>query len=251
VGEAVPEVDHCFSLTERFDLAQENKTLLPYYRMDPASVVAARALKVQPGDRVLDMCAAPGGKTLILLELLFPPGAEPEETRGEMVANEMSAKRRFRLMSVLKRYVPKELRSKVKVTGKEASIFGRSDQESFDRVLLDAPCSGERGVVQKASDLAMWKEKRSKNFGIRQYALLAGGFDSLRPGGQLIYSTCSLSPHENDQVIAKLYKRKPETFDVEALATPPGFEATEYGFQALPDRQGWGPIYFASIYKRR
>ncbi len=249
IGASFPLVPHCHEITDAFDLSQWEKSLLPFYRMDPASIVAGRALEMAAGDRVLDMCAAPGGKTLVLLEALFLAEQKQWDLSGELVANEMSAKRRFRLMSVLKRYLPKDVRSRVKVTGWDGSLFGRKQPESFDKVLLDAPCSGERGVINKASDLQMWKEKRSKNFGVRQYALLASAFDTLKPGGRLIYSTCSLSPHENDQVIAKLFKRKADQFTVINSSCPVGFESTTHGFQALPDQQGWGPIYFCSIQK--
>ncbi len=250
VGVTVDELDHCYEVDEHFDLALWEQNLLPYYRMDPASVVAARTLVIEKGDRVLDMCAAPGGKSLVLMEQLTGAfESEDWNLEGELVANEMSAKRRFRMMSVFKRYLPKEVRSRIKIKGWDGSLFGRRQPESFERILLDAPCSGERGVLQKASDLALWKEKRSKNFGVRQYSLLASAFDALKPGGQLVYSTCSMSPHENDEVITKLGKRKKDQFQIEEIATPKGFTATEFGFQALPDQQGWGPIYFCSIYK--
>ncbi len=251
VGAVIAELDYCREVNEKFDLGQWDQSLFPYYRMDPASVVAGKTLRIEPGERVLDMCAAPGGKSLVLIEKLMAADQNGDwDLTGEIVCNEMSAKRRFRMMSVFKRYLPKQVRSRVKIKGMDGSLFGLNQPERYDRVLLDAPCSGERGVIQKSSDLAMWKEKRSKNFGIRQYSLLASAFDTLKPGGQLVYSTCSLSPHENDRVIEKLQKRKEGLFEIDKLSTPQGFEVTEWGFQALPDRQGWGPIYFCSLCKK-
>ncbi len=249
VGEAISEWPHCFKILENFDPSLWNQEIKPYYRMDPASLAPAKALDIQRGDQVLDMCAAPGGKTLVLLESLFNP-AEEFDLSGKMVANELSVKRRHRMMSVFKGHLPKEIRQRIEITGVDGSKIGLFKKECFDRILLDAPCSGERGVVQKKTELAEWKEKRSKNFGIRQYSLLASAFSSLKPGGRIVYSTCSISPYENDQVIAKLLKRKEG--EVKVLESPEyqKSEKTEYGRQYLPDQEGWGPIYFAVVRKQ-
>lgn len=249
VGGAHEFLENCYAVEEGFDLSLVESPLLPYYKMDPASVIAARALQVQPGDLVLDMCAAPGGKSLVLMEDLV--GTGDWDTTGRLVANEMSAKRKFRMMSVFKRYLPKEIRSMVTIKGMDGSKIGLNKKNHFDRILLDAPCSGERGVIQKKSDLDLWKEKRSKSFGIRQYSLLSSAFTALKEGGRIVYSTCSISPHENDAVIAKLEKRKSGEFKV-IQADPVGpSEETQYGFQFLPDRDGWGPIYYAIIEKTK
>src|SRR5690606_34805035 len=71
VGKELIEPKNCHEINENFDLGQFETTLLPYYRMDPASIFPAKALEVKPGERVLDMCAAPGGKTLLLIEDLM------------------------------------------------------------------------------------------------------------------------------------------------------------------------------------
>lgn len=251
VGKKHPFLEHCFSVDENFDLSLSDQNLLPYYRMDPASVIAARQLEIAQGQEVLDMCAAPGGKSLILAESLFVAGyqQQQQDLQGLLVVNEMSAKRRYRLMSVVKRYLPKEVRALVKVKGLDGSVFGLRQKQSFDKILLDAPCSGERGVVNKASELQTWTEKRSKSFAIRQYSLLASAFAALKSGGQIVYSTCSISPYENDGVIKKLMKRKSGEFEVEDLPALGPSETTEFGRQFLPDQQGWGPIFYSSIRK--
>ena len=130
----------------------------------------------------------------------------------------------------------------------DGSRIGLQQKEKFDRILLDAPCSGERELLHKSAGLKDWKEKRSKNFGVRQYALLASAFMSLKPGGTLVYSTCSISPHENDGVLDKLQKRKEGEF----ISIPSPYQAgeeTKWGRIILPTYQGWGPIYFAAIKK--
>jgi 16S rRNA C967 or C1407 C5-methylase (RsmB/RsmF family) len=208
--------------------------------MDPASIAAARALDVQDGDVVLDMCAAPGGKTLILAEGLG--------TRGQMVANEISPQRRFRLMGVLKQYMTERARPQVDVRGFDGVQYGLKKPNTFDRVLLDAPCSGDRGLMQKPGELALWSEKKTKNMALRQYALLASAFAALKPGGTLVYSTCALSPHENDGVIDKLSKKKGGQFEVLKPPCPLG-EGTTHGRLILPDRDQAGPIFFAVVKK--
>ena len=90
--------------------------LLDIYIMDPASVMVARALQVQNGDRVLDMCAAPGGKSLILIEAL--------KDAGEIFCNDLSPERRERLKKVIQQYVPRNIRDRVWVTGKDGVQFG-------------------------------------------------------------------------------------------------------------------------------
>ena len=200
IGAPYPHLPECYYVDERFQLSAFNEALLPFYKMDPASIFAARALEVEPESQVLDMCAAPGGKTLVLAESL---GKE-----GSLVANEMSPKRRFRMMSVIKRYVGEDMRARVDVRGFDGNMYGLKTKESFDRVLLDAPCSGDRGLLHKPSELEEWTPKRPKNFAIRQYALLASAFMALKPGGRLVYSTCAISPFENDGVIDKLFKKR-------------------------------------------
>ena len=251
-----PTLHNCFMINDKFDINQFDTHLLPFYRMDPASLYPALALEARPGECVLDMCAAPGGKTLILLEAM--------QGEGILVANELSPKRRHRLMSVVKRYIPQEKRKFVQITGQDGSRIGLKKKDEYDRILLDAPCSGERGVVHKLSDLEQWKPKRTKSFGIRQYALLASAFMALKPGGRIVYSTCSISPFENDGVIDKLEKKQGGKFQIltgekgidkanqslKELLKDRG-EKTSWGHQFLPDINGWGPIYFAVIEKTK
>jgi 16S rRNA C967 or C1407 C5-methylase (RsmB/RsmF family) len=214
-----------------------------HYYLDTASVVAAQALEVKPGDQVLDLCAAPGGKSLILAEML--------EGKGLLVANEYSRERRFRLMNVVQEHVPEQYRSLIQITGYDGNQFGLKKANSFDRVLLDAPCSSERHLLQADSEMKDWKESRTKQLSMRQYSLLCSGVLSLKPGGTLVYSTCSISPLENDEVIKKLLKKKGDSV---VLDLPPSIavgERTELGFQIFPDiASGAGPIYFSRIKKR-
>ena len=98
--------------------------------------------------------------------------------------------------------------------------------------------------------MAKWTPKRGAKLAIRQYALLAAAWQALKPGGYVLYSTCSINPKENDGVIAKLINRKKE--EVEKLESPlevENLERTEYGYILLPDRAKAGPIYFSLLQK--
>lgn len=222
-------------------LRDEKSGLLEAYIMDPASVFAARALGVGPGDRVLDLCAAPGGKTLILAEAL----AES----GELIANEISEERRGRLTKVIQNYIPREVRERIWVRGKDGVQFGLREPGVYDRILLDAPCSGERHLLGNEKELSVWTPRRTEHLASRQYALLAAAGLAVREGGSILYSTCSISTAENDGLIAKLMKKKKGQFTAQKIEPPEGGETTEYGTQFWPDRGGYGPIYYCLLTK--
>lgn len=214
----------------------------PYF-LDEASVFAAKSLGVEPGMDVLDMCAAPGGKTLVLAEAL--------QGKGSLQANDRSPDRRVRLSHVLENTLPDELRQAVKVTGYDGSRFGMFRRECFDRILLDAPCSSERHVMESEKYLSEWSPKRISRIAVEQGSLLASAVDALRPGGQMIYSTCALTRMENDDVVRKILKKRAGKVRVlELLPQIPGTEKTEFGLHMLPDLCGGrGPIFCARLEK--
>lgn len=226
-------------------IPQKTETdVLDFYVMDPASVFAARALQVQDGDRVLDMCAAPGGKSLILIEAL--------KNSGEIFCNDLSLDRRERLKKVIQSYVPREIRDRVWVKGQDAVQYGLREAESFDRILLDAPCSGERHILADTKASMDWSPKRPAGLAQRQYSLLSAAFLALKPQSHLVYSTCALNPEENDGVIRKLLKKRHEFIEVVELESfiLPGAEKTEFGLIYLPDQCGFGPLYVSRLFKR-
>lgn len=239
-----PSLYDCYWIDARHPIQPERteEELLSVYIMDPASVIVARALEVSEGDRVLDMCAAPGGKTLILIEGL--------QEHGEIFANDLSAERRERLKKVIQQYVPRRIRERVWVTGKDAVQFGLREANSFDRVLLDAPCSGERHVLENKKAQEEWSPRRGENLALRQYSLLSAAWLAVKPGGRIVYSTCSINPEENDGVIHKLLKKKKEQVLLVPQETHSVGEKTEYGTIFLPDRCGFGPLYYCVLLKR-
>jgi 16S rRNA C967 or C1407 C5-methylase (RsmB/RsmF family) len=215
----------------------------PYF-LDGASLWAARALRPTPGSKVLDMCAAPGGKSLALAAALAG--------HGSLLCNELSEPRRARLRRVLDTALPPEWRRAVSVGGRDASRFGMREPASYDFVLLDAPCSSERHLLESARHMEEWTPGRSKNLSKRQVGLIASATDALAPGGTLVYSTCALNPQENDGVVRTLLKKRKEmrAQPLDAHEAPPGADRTEFGIHILPDRcEGMGPIYYARMEK--
>lgn len=252
---------HCyeFHASQQTEITTRKKDLLPYYVMDPASVLAARLLSVEPEMKVLDMCAAPGGKSLILAEAL--------QGTGELWCNELSMDRRGRLKKVLQQYIPQEKRQQTWIKGLDAVKFGLKNPNEFDAVLLDAPCSGEAHLIEDTKNFEKWTPNWTKKNASRQYALISSAYLALKPGGVLLYSTCSLSPIENEQVIEKILDRRNDlsTLDEEnqlneTCQKQPDCEQMlsfihqhgekqKHGFLFLPDRCGFGPFYFCLLRK--
>lgn len=226
-----------FLLKDRIEIKSDDG-LSDFYVMDPASIFPAAALEVQDGHEVADFCAAPGGKSLIIAENL--------RTSGRLVANELSDGRRGRLRAVMHDYLPPEVLERMRVTGHDATRWCLYETEAYDRILLDAPCSGERHLLANEEEMSQWSPARSKNLAVRQYALLASALAVVRSGGRIVYSTCSLSNLENDSVIARLLKKRAGEARVIKQEFAIG-EPTEHGWVILPDRSGYGPIYFSIL----
>ncbi len=221
------------------------------YVMDPASEIVAKALQVQPQDLVLDMCAAPGGKTLILAEQMsFATGKKWLLPSGELIANEMSEGRRERLTRVLTEHIAKEKRLFIHAKGLDGNQYGLRQPGYYDRILADVPCSGERHLLENKNELELWSEKRTKNLSVRQYSLLSAAWLAVKVGGRIVYSTCSISPIENDGVVSKLVKKRaPTVLRPDFLEQYDFLEETEFGYHVLPDTCGFGPMYFSVLQK--
>lgn len=209
------------------------------YWIDQASICAAKALEVTPGDRVLDMCAAPGGKSLVLLDAL--------RGEGELICNEISRSRRDRLKSVLRTFGELKDFSHVSVMGVDGERLGMMKPQSFNRILIDAPCSGERHLLERPSELNKWSVKRGKKLASRQYSLLCSAELALSSPGRIVYSTCSINPMENDEVVAKFFKKKGKNLKSVRSLEFNHLEKTEYGYMILPDIAEMGPLYFAIL----
>ena len=177
-----------------------------YYIQEPSAMTPASRLPVKPGERVLDLCAAPGGKATELGCRLAG--------KGFLVANDISNSRAKALLKNL------ELTGlpNYYVTSEDPEKLRRCFPEYFHKILIDAPCSGE-GMFHKEPQMARyWEEKPPAYYAGIQKNLILQGADMLRPGGMLLYSTCTFSKKENEEVIAFLLKERP---DMEIIAPAP------------------------------
>lgn len=174
----------------RFDAhADERWRQGAFVAQSRASMLVARALDPQPGERVLDLCAAPGGKTTHLAALM--------RDTGEIVAVERHAGR----ATALRRTCERLRATCVDVLVQDAARF--TADEPFDRVLVDPPCSG-LGTLQGHPDLR-WRAtpETIERLATTQRNILAAGANAMKPGGRLVYSTCTLSPRENEEQVAQ------------------------------------------------
>jgi 5-methylcytosine rRNA methyltransferase NSUN4 len=194
-----------------------------FYPMSESSLLPVLALDVQKDDVVLDACAAPGGKALMIAETL--------SGSGTLVANDLSAGRANRLRQVLADYP-------VTVTVKPAEALPYLYPEYFDKILVDAPCSSEQHVYQSPVHLAAWSHKRVTTLKKRQYGLIKSLLYALKPGGRLVYSTCAITPEENEEVIEKVLKKQAE---VVTLAQPLK--------RVMPHSDNLDPMFVAVLHK--
>ena len=227
------------------------------YFLDSASVLAALCLPLKGAENILDLCAAPGGKTLVL--------ASRMDTDAKLSSNERSPERKHRLSVVVETCLPPDISERVQTSCSDGSTWCTRQTECFDRILLDAPCSSERHVYNDPKYLKDWSLSRIKTVTTEQWALLSSAYRLLQPEGILLYSTCALCPQENDEMIERLYKKfnkdgaafellqpSPELSEIKDFTkiTLPEYEKTKYGYQILPDLScGAGPIYFSIIKK--
>ena len=231
------------AMLEKSNQIEYSENLLKPYYLDYASIEAAKALPYLDEGKCLDMCAAPGGKTLVLLNSM--------SSNVEIIANEISAERRNRLIKVLDEHLPDKIKGRVKVTGFDACKMPKFEKETYERILLDAPCSSEKHVLKNEKYLKQWSKARIKNLAFRQWALLSAAFLLLRPEGFLVYSTCALSQEENDFIIKKLITKYKNRVVIQNIKKPAHAEKTELGYRFLPDTaDGAGPIYFSLISKK-
>ncbi len=170
-----------------------------------AAMLVAHALAPRAGERVLDLCAAPGGKTTHIAALM--------EGRGEVLAIERNRRRAGELTRTARRLRAGNVRVEV-----ADAALGRPGDPAFDRVLVDPPCSG-LGILQARADLR-WRVTPSavREMAGTQARILAAGAAALRPGGVLVYSTCTISPTENEHVIATFLDSHAD-FSLDDLAT--------------------------------
>nr|WP_209439250.1 16S rRNA (cytosine(1407)-C(5))-methyltransferase RsmF [Intestinirhabdus alba] len=194
-----------------------------FYIQEASSMLPVAALFAdgEAPQRVMDMAAAPGSKTTQI--------AARMGNRGAILANEFSASR----VKVLHANVSRCGVANVALTHFDGRVFGAALPEAFDAILLDAPCSGE-GVVRKDPNaLKNWSVEGNREIAATQRELIDSAFHALRPGGTLVYSTCTLNREENEAVVQWLKARYPDAVEflpLGALFPDAGRALTEEGF---------------------
>lgn len=169
-----------------------------YYLQEPSAMTPADRLFVGEGERVLDLCAAPGGKATELGARLLGSGL--------LVANDISHSRAKGLLKNLELFGI----GNVLVTSEEPGRLAEYFPEYFDKILIDAPCSGEGMFRKERRMIKAWEEHGPQFFSKLQRSILAQAADMLRPGGMLMYSTCTFDPLENEQAVEYLLACRPE-----------------------------------------
>lgn len=172
------------------------------YVQSLASMMPPVLLDPKPGEKVLDLTAAPGSKTSQMAAMM--------EKQGEMVANDLNKVRFFRLKANMELLgVDSETDDwEFTLRMEDGSALSREYPEYFDKVLLDVPCSGEARFIEGyPKSYGYWSEKKIKNLEYRQHKILMAGWAALRPGGTMVYSTCTLAPEENEMRISKFLER--------------------------------------------
>jgi 5-methylcytosine rRNA methyltransferase NSUN4 len=226
------------SLLKEVDYYHLSEGLLQPYFLDEASLYPALELDVREGEAVLDMCAAPGGKSLILTTAL--------KGTGSLTLNDLSPDRRRRLRQVMENHLDPKWRGNIRFTGFDGSLWYRREPSRYDKILLDAPCSSERHVLNSPDHLKKWTPGRIKSLAPRQFSLLCSALEAVKPGGLIVYSTCALAEEENDLIIERLLKKRENRFIIEPPLYDKG-ENTRFGRHILPDKEISGPIYYCRI----
>lgn len=181
-----------------------------YYLHEPSAMAAVEILDPQPGERVLDLAAAPGGKATQI--------ASKMGSTGLLVANDIHLKRVWELAENLERWGARN----TVILNESPERLAERFPNYFHRILLDAPCSGE-GMFRKSENARReWSPELVRSCAIRQAAILEQAARMLLPGGTIVYSTCTFAPEENEALIAGFLLAHPE-FEITPVEPKPGF----------------------------
>ncbi len=247
LGGEVPWTDNGYYLTKDASVSKH-----PYYfaglcyMQEPSAMMPASFLPVHPNDRVLDLCAAPGGKATELASRLAG--------QGLLVANDISVSRANALLNNLTRWGAGNVCITAETPKKLLAAYG----SYFDCILVDAPCSGE-GMFRKEPFLAKyWEENGPEEYAPQQKSIMHDAVKMLRPGGYLLYSTCTFSTEEDEELIASVLHENPGLcleelphFDGFAEGVPLGEseDHLERCIRLYPHRVG-GEGHFAALLRK-
>lgn len=213
--EAVPWAEQAWYLPEDSEAgATVLHTAGAFYIQEPAAMIPVAVLKPKPDERILDMCAAPGGKSTQIGCVM--------QGKGLLVANEPVSKRARILSGNIERIgLPNTI-----VTNAWPEQLAEKWREGFDAVLVDAPCSGEGMFRRDPETRTEWTAEKADGCAARQREILRAASELVRPGGRLVYSTCTYNPKENEDNAAWFCETfpdcEPETFSLPGINAPKG-----------------------------
>jgi len=207
-----------------------------FYLQEPSALSAVSVLSPQPGERVLDLCAAPGGKSTQIAGLM--------QGKGLLVCNEPVPSR----AQILSRNVERMGVRNAVVTSAMPDQLAPHFLSFFDRILVDAPCSGEGMFRRQIEARDEWSENSPRGCADRQMEILHEAAKMLAPGGVMVYSTCTFNDTENEGVLARFTAEHPE-FSLEAFSLP-GLPSGERGYAHLYPHEIRGEGHFVSLLRK-
>ena len=207
-----------------------------YYLQEASAMAPVALLDPQPGEAVCDLCAAPGGKTTQI--------AGRMQGQGFLLCNEINPKR----AKILSRNIERMAVSNALVTNEHPANLAKRFANLFDRVLVDAPCSGEGMFRKEEAAVTDWSQETVEMCAHRQGEILHSAAQLVRPGGRLVYSTCTFAPEEDELAVAAFLEAHPE-FTPEAVETP-WFVPGENGSHRMWPHKLLGEGHFAAVLKK-
>ena len=210
-----------------------------YYIQDAGSMLALALCEITPGQTVLDACSAPGGKATGLLEALGGTGA--------LVANEVIKAR----LPVLQDALANQGFANYAITNADVDSLCNSYFQTFDCILVDAPCTGQSMLAKGKQTVASFSGAQIEHSSKRQQRILNAAAAMLKPGGRLVYSTCSFSWEENEGVVGRFQSQNPGFERVQSAALDPWQSPVEPGcYRLWPHRHPTAGAFAAALVKR-
>lgn len=180
-----------------------------YYIQEPSAMAPAAYLDAQPGEKILDLCAAPGGKSTQI--------AAAMQGQGLLISNEIHPAR----AKILSENIERMGIRNCMVTNESPQSLARVFEGYFDRIMVDAPCSGEGMFRKNEAACEEWSTENVTICAARQLEILTCAASMLRPGGRIVYSTCTFAPEENEGTISRFIEAHPE-FSILSVPVYPG-----------------------------
>ena len=208
-----------------------------YYLQEASAMAPVALLDPQPGEKICDLCAAPGGKTTQI--------AGRMQGEGFLLCNEINPKR----AKILSRNIERMGVANALVTNEHPQRLADRFAGLFDRVLIDAPCSGEGMFRKEEAAVTDWSQETVEMCARRQAEILHSGAAMVRPGGRLVYSTCTFAPEEDELAVEQFLQSHPE-FTLEGIEAP-WFESKTPGMYRMWPHKLLGEGHFAAVMRKQ